>query len=84
LSLSVATLPVAARLVAVALAVESTAVLTDREVGRFPLRRLTLWTRKRGANQRSMDGPLVFCPLGRGLVLNHLGGFGRFRFFRSF
>jgi hypothetical protein len=42
------------------LPVESTAVLPDCEIGRFALRRLSFRARKRGANQRTMNRPLVF------------------------
>lgn len=51
--------PVAPRFVAVALAVESPAGLTNREVGRFPLGCLSFRTWQRGANERPMYRPLV-------------------------
>jgi hypothetical protein len=58
-SLSVATVPVAARLVAVALSVESPAVLADSEVGRLSFRSLTFGSRKRRADQWPMHRPFV-------------------------
>jgi hypothetical protein len=63
-------------------AAAAAARLTNREVGKFSLRNLTLGTRKRGADQATMDGALVIGWRGRHLTLAALvrgSQFGRRR-----
>jgi|SRR5678815_5024832 hypothetical protein len=70
---------------AVAVAIEA-AVLPNRELGFFPLRRLPLGSRQRRAYQRTMDGPLIVASssvFGRLRVgCGFECGFGRRRDFR--
>ena len=67
------------------LPVEPPAVLTDGEVGRLPLRRLAFRARKRGANQRTMNRPLVFRDrLLRLVGIADVDGFDNFDGFRLF
>jgi hypothetical protein len=83
MSLCLSALPVTAWLIAVPLAVEATASLTDREVGRFPLGGLAFWTRQRRTNQRPMHRPFVLAARRCRLLdidrLHLLGGFEGFR-----
>src|SRR5687767_912381 len=83
MSLCLSALPVTAWLIAVPLAVEATARLTDREVGRFPLGGLGFRARQRRAIQRPVHRPFVLSARCCGLLdvdrLRLLGGFEGFR-----
>jgi hypothetical protein len=81
-SLSLSRVPIPARLVSIALPIEPAATLTDREVGRFPLRRLALRPRESGSNQWTMDRPLVLRT--RRDRLFDVARFGLFRGFHRF
>jgi hypothetical protein len=77
---------ISARLVSVALPVEPATALTDCEVGRLSFRRLALGSWKGGANQRTMNRPLVVgAGNSRFFGINGFGfGFGFFRGFDRF
>jgi hypothetical protein len=66
------TVSVAACFVAVPLSIEPATGLTDREIGRLPLRRLAFGPRQRRTNQWPVHGPFVVS--GRS---NRLLGVGR-------
>jgi hypothetical protein len=78
LSLRLSPVPVTARLVAVARAIEASTGLANGEVRRLPLRGLSLGSRQRRTNERSMHGPLVVGTSRRRwfLALDRFGFFG--------
>jgi len=87
LPLRLSGMPVAARLVAIPLPVESATGLTDREISRLPLGCLAFGARQCRTNQWPMHGPLVLATGCHGLFdvdRFNVDGLGLFRSFYCF